>query len=561
MRDTVYDGSEPYVFISYSHKDDYEIREVTKLLRYSGVRFWYDEDLALGEDWNKAIATHLRNASVCLLLLSQNSAASEYVMNELNFAISYRIPVHILMLQDFTVPLELELMTGRVQRIQMTGNYERKLLESLPIEVHEFEDGPETLELAAEYHHPIFEQGQLCSERQGTKTYTGKHMTLNYPCSIQVDILKEANEDTGRLVAVAAGNIAHPLFPVIYDIVVKNGVARTYLEYCDVVYLDEYIQEHVLTEEKILEWIMLVVDGMEYLYKRNWTLQDFSRGSLVVTHGERLKILRLQNVYYGLVKLKEETKRYYFENILQEIAVLLTTLCTGSTPLLPLRIIQNDAYSRSFLDTINLVVQKCTREYGRTAYTDFQQIIRDLRKKRLTFSDRRYLSARKAKLQKYDNERARRNEIFADPELRYERLIATNNHRSIEEEFGFDGTALLPFSGADYGLHGINDGQVQIRILIPSSGQVFEFRKDCIIVGKDASRCDWVCTQPSISRLHLRISRTRDGAYELTDLNSTNGTYISGTTSCRLAASEPVEVLDGEDIMIGDLHFKLIPTS
>ena len=114
----VYEGNEPYLFISYSHKDQQAMLSVKQILEESGIRYWYDNGLHSGDDWNMVIAKHLKNSAVCLLLLSPNSAVSEYVKNELNFAMNHRIPIHTLLLKQFDLPLDIEMMTGRIQMVE-----------------------------------------------------------------------------------------------------------------------------------------------------------------------------------------------------------------------------------------------------------------------------------------------------------------------------------------------------------------------------------------------------------------------------------------------------------
>ena len=147
----IYEGTDPYVFVSYSHRDMREMREVTAFLGAGGVRYWYDDGLHSGDDWNRSIATHLKNSAVCLLLLSPASAASEYVKNELNFAQNHRIPVHTLLLQPFDIPLDIELMTGRIQMVEKVGDYQKELLGALPVEVFSLEAGAAE-RVSSEFH-------------------------------------------------------------------------------------------------------------------------------------------------------------------------------------------------------------------------------------------------------------------------------------------------------------------------------------------------------------------------------------------------------------------------
>ena len=39
----IYEGDEPYIFISYSHKDTLEMEKVRKIFDAKKVRYWYDD--------------------------------------------------------------------------------------------------------------------------------------------------------------------------------------------------------------------------------------------------------------------------------------------------------------------------------------------------------------------------------------------------------------------------------------------------------------------------------------------------------------------------------------
>lgn len=74
------------------------------------------------------------------------------------------------------------------------------------------------------------------------------------------------------------------------------------------------------------------------------------------------------------------------------------------------------------------------------------------------------------------------------------------------------------------------------------------------IIGRLEGFCDYVISRDTVSRLHLRIDETKDG-YQITDLNSDNGTYINGRC---LNANETAAVQPGDEVGIADLkfHFK-----
>lgn len=71
------------------------------------------------------------------------------------------------------------------------------------------------------------------------------------------------------------------------------------------------------------------------------------------------------------------------------------------------------------------------------------------------------------------------------------------------------------------------------------------------IIGKMGAACDYVLDSPVISRMHVRIDRREDGFY-LTDLRSTNGTFLNGS---RLAVNRPYLLKEGDEVILADLKF------
>ena len=46
-----YDGPDPYIFISYSHRDTAKVYEILKVIDREKFRFWYDDTMEIGEDF------------------------------------------------------------------------------------------------------------------------------------------------------------------------------------------------------------------------------------------------------------------------------------------------------------------------------------------------------------------------------------------------------------------------------------------------------------------------------------------------------------------------------
>jgi hypothetical protein len=74
--------------------------------------------------------------------------------------------------------------------------------------------------------------------------------------------------------------------------------------------------------------------------------------------------------------------------------------------------------------------------------------------------------------------------------------------------------------------------------------------KDELSLGRGEDN-DVVIPHASVSRVHARLAR-RNGAFELTDLNSTNGSYVNGSP-----VTGTVRVANGSEVRLGDMRFML----
>lgn len=79
---------QPFLFISYSHRDaDIVIADIVELKKH-GVRLWYDRSILYGKKWDKEVLDVMRkgNCAGVLVYISENSARSEAVAAEMEFA-------------------------------------------------------------------------------------------------------------------------------------------------------------------------------------------------------------------------------------------------------------------------------------------------------------------------------------------------------------------------------------------------------------------------------------------------------------------------------------------
>ena len=81
-RTPAYEGKEPYIFVSYAHKDRDVVLPVIAFLYENRYRAWYDEGITPGSEWPHNIASHIENADTVLIFTSENSLASINCENE-----------------------------------------------------------------------------------------------------------------------------------------------------------------------------------------------------------------------------------------------------------------------------------------------------------------------------------------------------------------------------------------------------------------------------------------------------------------------------------------------
>ena len=65
-----YHGSEPYIFISYSHRNSDRATAIIRSLNRSGYRVWYDEGLIPGREWDENIARIIMHCGYFVALIS-----------------------------------------------------------------------------------------------------------------------------------------------------------------------------------------------------------------------------------------------------------------------------------------------------------------------------------------------------------------------------------------------------------------------------------------------------------------------------------------------------------
>ena len=93
----------PYIFISYAHKDDAVVMNILRRMKEYGLNLWYDNGIEAGSEWPTFIANQLKDSACFLALMSKNYIASKNCRREFNFADKYNIPILVAYLEDFVI--------------------------------------------------------------------------------------------------------------------------------------------------------------------------------------------------------------------------------------------------------------------------------------------------------------------------------------------------------------------------------------------------------------------------------------------------------------------------
>lgn len=75
-----YDGSEPYIFVSYAHKDSDAVYPIIQAMADSGLRVWYDSGIETASDYLDFIADKIHGCSCFMAFVTQsylNSTVSD----------------------------------------------------------------------------------------------------------------------------------------------------------------------------------------------------------------------------------------------------------------------------------------------------------------------------------------------------------------------------------------------------------------------------------------------------------------------------------------------------
>ena len=123
MADTFrpYEGTDPYIFVSYARKDADRVLPILAALDRAGYRIWYDAGIHWTEEWPDEIAVHLAGSAVCLAFHSEASSASPHCKAEILYARSKKRPIlSAYLAEEVQLPPGIEMYLTLYQSVKLS---------------------------------------------------------------------------------------------------------------------------------------------------------------------------------------------------------------------------------------------------------------------------------------------------------------------------------------------------------------------------------------------------------------------------------------------------------
>ena len=112
-----YEGKEPYIFISYAHKDSEAVLPIIRRLQDENHRVWYDAGIEAGTEWPEYIAEHIKDCACFVCFITQSALDSHNCRREINYAIKLKKNMLTAYLEDVELSDGMEMQLDILQAI------------------------------------------------------------------------------------------------------------------------------------------------------------------------------------------------------------------------------------------------------------------------------------------------------------------------------------------------------------------------------------------------------------------------------------------------------------
>ena len=114
---SLYNENQPYIFISYSHRDSNQVYPIINRLREEGYNVWYDDGIEPGSEWDENIASHIMKCAYFIALVSKNYLESANCKDELNYSRDLDKEQLLIYLEDVSLSGGMAMHMNRIQAV------------------------------------------------------------------------------------------------------------------------------------------------------------------------------------------------------------------------------------------------------------------------------------------------------------------------------------------------------------------------------------------------------------------------------------------------------------
>jgi hypothetical protein len=126
---TTFGACEPYVFLSYAHKNATFVELVTNMLKALKVNCWLDTRLQSGVVWDETLEEKIENCEIFIACVSEDYQNSKYCRRELKFADLLGKPIMPVSAEPIFWGAGLRLMFQELQIHEVRGGGDWKHIE------------------------------------------------------------------------------------------------------------------------------------------------------------------------------------------------------------------------------------------------------------------------------------------------------------------------------------------------------------------------------------------------------------------------------------------------
>lgn len=126
-----YTGREPYIFISYAHRNETEVYRIIERMQAEGYRIWYDRGIDPGTEWADNIAERVASCDYFIAFITREYLESTNCLDELSFARDKEKKRLLVYLTKVTLPDGIGMRSNRLQAIHKYAYDQEEFYEKL----------------------------------------------------------------------------------------------------------------------------------------------------------------------------------------------------------------------------------------------------------------------------------------------------------------------------------------------------------------------------------------------------------------------------------------------